>query len=72
MQIEDERRNLESLRNETELQKSLLESQRDERVRLIDITRGQEEVYQNYIQAQELALASVEDSWKKADEQYQN
>jgi murein DD-endopeptidase MepM/ murein hydrolase activator NlpD len=72
MQIEDERRNLESLRNETELQKSLLESQRGERVRLIDITRGQEEVYQNYIQAQELALASVEDSWKKADEQYQN
>lgn len=71
VQVEEERAQIVVLKKELELQKALLESQRGERVRLIEVTKWQEELYAQYIEAQELALASVEDSWKKAEDRYQ-
>ena len=69
--IEEERTEMRKLQDAMELQKSLLESQRGERVRLVEVTKWQEKLYQDYIQAQEFALASVEDAWKLAEERYQ-
>lgn len=72
IQVEDERATIADLKKDLELQKSLLESQRGERVRLIEITKWQESLYQEYIKAQELAIAGVEDAWKLAQDKYEN
>lgn len=71
VQVEEERTQISLLKKDLELQKTLLESQRGERVRLIEATKWQEKLYQEYIAAQEIALASVEDAWKKAEDRYQ-
>ena len=72
IQVEEERSQIDTLKKELELQKNLLESQRGERVRLIEITKGQEALYTEYIKAQQSALAAVEDAWKVIEDRYQN
>lgn len=71
LQIEEERKQILTLKKDLELQKTLLEAQRIERVRLVEITKWQEKLYQEYIDAQSQALSSVENAWKKAEERYQ-
>lgn len=70
IELRDERDALQKMKAQLEQQKSLLESQRTERVRLLDITKGQEEIYQQYVKSQEVALASVEDAWRSAQDRY--
>jgi murein DD-endopeptidase MepM/ murein hydrolase activator NlpD len=72
IQVEEERSQIDTLKKELELQKNLLESQRGERVRLIEITKGEEALYTEYIKAQQSALAAVEDAWKVIEDRYQN
>ena len=71
IQTEEERAQIEALRWELELQKKLLESQRSERVRLLEVTKWQEALYTEYIEAQERALKSVENTWRIVEERYQ-
>lgn len=71
IQIEDERNKLDLLKKDVEVHKNLLESQRAERVRLIEVTKWQENLYSDYIKSQESALVAVEEAWKKAEDTYQ-
>jgi murein DD-endopeptidase MepM/ murein hydrolase activator NlpD len=71
IQVEEERAGIASLKKEFELQKAFLEEQRIERVRLVEVTKWQEALYQDYIQAQEQALIAIEQVWKKAETDYQ-
>lgn len=71
IQIEEERSEIVLLKKELETQKRILESQRGERVRLIEITQWQEDIYAEYIKAQESALLAVENTWKIIEDRYQ-
>lgn len=71
LQIADEVAELDTLQAELEKESAGLKSQQEERKRLLEITKGQEKLFQEYIEAQEQAQAVIENAWKKAEADYQ-
>jgi len=71
IKIEEEKEELVLLKKDLERQKDLLEQQRIERVRLIDITRWEEQLYAEYIAAQEQALSTVEIAYSAVQDRYE-
>lgn len=53
-----------------ERQKTSLIAQRDYRSQLLEVTKGKEELYSQYIESQEQMQESVEESWKNAANAY--
>jgi vacuolar-type H+-ATPase subunit H len=72
LRIADDENQLKELQSSLEKNSVSLELQKNERQKLLEITKGQEELFKNYIEASEKAKASVEDAWQKAEEKYQN
>jgi murein DD-endopeptidase MepM/ murein hydrolase activator NlpD len=70
VRIGDERRALETLRQWLTIQKQNIEFQREERQKLLEITKWQEALFQNYIEASERAKKTVELAWQEADKRY--
>lgn len=52
------------------MQKSNLENQKHEREKILEVTKGQEELFQKYIDSQRQAQEIVEKSWQNANEAY--
>ncbi len=71
VRMQDEKAQLEILKKDLIIQQKNIELQKSERVRLLEITKWQEDAFHAYIEASEKAKASVEDAWQKADENYQ-
>lgn len=73
-----------SLRNQQEIQelqdlqivldrqKTNLLSQKTERTKLLEVTKGQEVLFQKYIESQEKAVQEVEHAWQNASDDYNN
>lgn len=67
----EERVNLQNLQTNLEKQNANYQSQKKEREELLEITKGQEELFQKHMLAQQQAQQQIADAWKKANEDYQ-
>jgi len=67
----EEKDALEALEVNLQKQLATLEAQKKERENLLEITKGQEALYIQYIAAQQQAQKTVEEAWQKANDDYQ-
>ena len=67
----EEKEGLENLELSLLKQKATLEAQKKERENLLEITKGQEALYIQYIAAQQEAQKTIETAWQKANDDYQ-
>lgn len=70
IRIRDEVNALEEAKALLEKQKSTLAVQRNQREDLLDATKGQEALYDEYIEAQKKAQEAVEKSWQEQSDAY--
>ncbi len=71
IKMNDEVLRLHELQDALEKQRSILSWQKEQRQRLLDITKWQEKIFQEYIEAQEQAQSVIDNAWKKAEVDYQ-
>ncbi len=71
IQTKNEENQLHELKSDLEYQNSMLSSKRIERENLLEITKGQEALYVQYIASQEQAQSQIEVLWKTASDKYQ-
>ena len=71
VRTQEEKGTLEQLQSYLEKQNATYNAQKQEREHLLEITKGQEALYQQHIESQRQAQAQVEDAWKKANEDQQ-
>lgn len=70
MKIKEEKVLIEEERSSLEKQKATLASQRNQRQALLDVTKGQEALFESYIESQRQAQEEVENSWKSQSDAY--
>ena len=70
IRMDTEIQELESLQDQLSVQKSNLENQKNEREKILTVTKWQEELFQKYIDSQKQAQEMVEKSWQNANEAY--
>lgn len=70
LQMEDELTSLHILKEELQSQTQILLTQKDERKKLLEITQGQEKLFDEYLAAQRNAQESVENAWTAAESEY--
>lgn len=66
----EEKEWLQNLQQTLEKQNATLQAQKQEREKLLEITKWQEELFQQYIVAQQVAQQQVATAWQKANEDY--
>lgn len=71
VKTKEEKRILEQLKKYLETQNLNYNAQKQEREKLLEITKGQEALYQEYLLAQQQAQKQITDAWKKATDDYQ-
>lgn len=68
--MDGEIQELQALQEKLSIQKSNLENQKQEREKILEVTKGQEALFQKYIDSQRQAQETVEKSWQNANEAY--
>ena len=69
--IEDEVQKLEKDKSDIENQKKMIESQKAEQSKLLEITKWKEELFQKYVALQNDAIETVENTWQSENEKYE-
>jgi murein DD-endopeptidase MepM/ murein hydrolase activator NlpD len=72
IKMSDEVKALDILQADLEKQSKNVQTQKDEREKLLELTKGQEDLYQKYIEAQEQAQWAIDNAWKAAESDYQS
>jgi murein DD-endopeptidase MepM/ murein hydrolase activator NlpD len=72
LQIDEEITELQLLKDQLEAQSRLIVLQKNERQKLLDITKWQEKLFDDYLEAQKEAQESVTHAWIEAAQEYNN